>query len=392
MERLTPEGPSGPSDRREFFLVSLPGLEDLLAEEISLWFPHLKPEVIYGGVTVHAPLAEGLAMNLALKIPTRIILRLDRFRARDFPKLYRKLSDLDWGQWLDPSCELTVFAASKRSRLKIKSRIEETCLDAWTDWQRSAGHRPDSKKPAKLYVRVAEDEVTLSLDTSGERLHKRGLRQHVGDAPLRETIAAAMLQMIARSYTDEPVPEAVEIIDPMMGSGTFLLEAFGRDALVDARDFGFESFTDAAIEEPKMKAARPKILGGVGFEKDKKAFQAARANLKGLPAEWRMINEDFFKAEPLVNAHKTSRWILVNPPYGERLQVQEKLADFYQKLFAACEKIARPDRACFLLPAKAVHGKFMLPSAWEVLEKRRFLNGGIPVVAFLFGRRETVMA
>jgi hypothetical protein len=66
--------------------------------------------------------------------------------------------------------------------------------------------------------------------------------------------------------------------------------------------------------------------------------------------------------------------------------VKEPLAEFYARLFAAAEKVARPDRACFLLPGKAVKGRFPLPAGWKVLEKRPFLNGGLPVVAFVFGR------
>ena len=370
---------------KEFFLVSLPGLEDLLEAEIKAWFPEFGLKREYGGVTAMAPLAEGLAMNLALKIPTRILVRAARFRARDFPKLYGKVTDFDWEEWLDPACTLEVFAAAKKSRLKIKSRIEETCLDAWKDHQRDRGVKPDAKKRAKLYVRVVEDEVTLSLDTSGERLHKRGRRQHVGEAPLRETIAAALLQMAARHAAG---PEPVELVDPMAGSGTFLLEAAERDQLVDSREFGFEIFAARPTAAPKRREPGVKFATLTGFERDTATLQAARHNLGAHPAT--LVAEDFFAAAPLPPvAPGHQRWAVVNPPYGERLPVDRPLARYYADLFAALERVASPDLACVLLPSKAVKGKFLLPGKWKVREKRPFLNGGIPVTAFVFARLRT---
>ncbi len=370
----------------EFFLVSLPGLEDLLAHEVQEWFPNLQPELGYGGVTVRTDLGQGLALNLCLKIPTRILMRVTKFRARDFPKLYRKTSEFEWDKWLDLDCELEVFAATKRSRLKIKKRIEEACLDGWIAVQSTMGHRPDPKKPAKLYVRIVEDEVTLSLDTSGERLHKRGNRQMIGEAPLRETIAAALIHLVTQTAKDETRP--VEIIDPMMGSGTFLLEATTHDRLIDARDFGFESFATHTKIVPKLESQRFRVASLVGYEVDSKSLKAAKANLKtvAVPAPIQLIGEDLFSAKPLAAATGRCRWVFANPPYGERIKVMGSLREFYEKTFAAVETLAKPDRACFLLPAKAVQGKLRIPLGWKVLEKRRFLNGGIPVVAFVFGR------
>lgn len=372
-------------NQNEFFLVSLPGLEDLVAAEVKDWFPEFEARVEYGGVTVLAPMSEGLKMNLVLKIPTRILLRVTKFRCRDFPKLYRKVSEFPWHKWLDTSAGMEVFAASKQSRLKIKSRIEETCIDAW----RAQQEESDTTKKAKLYVRVVNDEVALSLDTSGERLHKRGLRQHIGEAPLRETIAAAMLQMVARSM-DASENRGIELVDPMMGSGTFLLEAVTRDAVIDAREFAFERFAQQPRGIPILKTIRPQFTNLIGYERDTDTLRAAKLNLasckNGTPVEFR--REDFFSAAPLpLTLPERVRWVITNPPYGERLKVDEPLSTYYGKLFAAAERVAHPDRACFLLPAKAVKGKFALPISWKVLEKRRFLNGGIPVVAFVFGRK-----
>ena len=372
------------SDKVEFFVVTLPGLEDLVEREVREHFPSFECKAEYGGVTVFAPLADGLAMNLRLKTPTRILVRVARFVCRDFPKLYQKVSNIPWKEWVNPSSRVEVHASSKKSRLKIKKRIEETCAEAWTAYQKKAKVSGKSKSVLHLYVRLIENECAVSLDTSGERLHKRGARQHIGEAPLRETIAAALLQMTALHADARPV----ELVDPMMGSGTFLLEAATRDLSVDQRHFAFEVFAQPPIRPPALSQGRPPFARLIGFETDEKTLRAAESNLRGVKAgEIAIQREDFFSARPLPPVGVgLQRWVVCNPPYGERLEVKGDLGQYYGRLFDAAEKVAHPDLACFLIPAKAVHGKFVLPSGWKVVEKRRFLNGGIPVVAFVFAR------
>lgn len=363
----------------EFFLVALPGLEDLVQAECRDWFPEVEAKAEHGGVSVHMPLSQGLSLNLCLKTPTRILLRLKTFRCRDFPKLYQTVANYPWGELVDPSCSLKVHASTRLSRLKIKKRIESTCVKAWEEHQKKSKLKPRSGQ-LDLYVRLVNDDCTLSLDTSGERLHKRGRRTWVGEAPLRETIAAALIQMLGRL---DPVEE-IELVDPMVGSGTFLLEAAVRDQLIDAREFAFEHFKERPSKKPSLQTKRTRIRAFTGFERDTKTMAAAGENLKGLSAT-DLIAEDFFKARALPEA---PRWLICNPPYNERLKVKEPLAELYARLFAKAEEVARPRLACFLLPAKAVKGKFPLPTGWKVLEKRPFLNGGIPVVAFVFARSE----
>lgn len=369
----------------EFFAVAQPGLEDLVEAEIREWRPDLKLQTEHGGVTFFAPLSEGVALNLCLKTATRILVRVARFRCRDFPKLFKIVSRFPWDQWIHPDCHLQVQASTRVSRLKIKARIEDTCLDAWAEFQEEKGVKTNRKKLIDLYVRFADDVCTLSLDTSGERLHKRGERTLIGEAPLRESIAAALIQNMGRQHGGGE--GGVEVIDPMMGSGTFLIEAALRDQVMDRRDFAFENFVGLADSRVELKVARPQIKKVIGFELDRKTIQAAKANLSNssVGLEVDLKNQDIFQAASLPKTDKP-RWVFVNPPYGERLSVKEPLAEYYAKLFAACEKAVHPDKACFILPSKVVKGKFQLPPAWKVIEKRPFLNGGIPVVAFVFSR------
>lgn len=369
----------------EFFVVSLPGLEDIVEAEIKEWFPTFTTKTEHGGVSVHAELGQGLAMNLVLKTATRILIRIKTVRVRDFPKLYQTLLALPWSDWVDPACELNVHVATRLSRLKIKSRIEETCQDAWMDYRAKLGTRAERGRKLDLFVRFVNDECTLSLDTSGERLHKRGARTHVGEAPLRETIAAALLRLVAAS---DPEAKTIEVLDPMVGSGTFLLEALERDTVVDRREFAFKNFRVDEVARPPVPQRSTRVVRLVGLEKEAKTLTAARTNLKRVSAneaKVELMAGDVFVVEPL-EATEERRWLLSNPPYGERLKVDQPLLAYYEQLFAASERWAKPARACFLLPAKVVKGKFRLPAGWRVVEKRPFVNGGIPVIAFVFAR------
>jgi putative N6-adenine-specific DNA methylase len=368
------------STNAEFFLVALPGLEDIVLSEVLDWFPSLEPKVEHGGIKVEAPLAIGLAMNLALKTPTRILVRISTFTCRDFPKLFQKISAIPWRHWIDLGCNLEVHASTNRSRLKMKKRIEETGAKAWRSVQKKS-RVVQSEKKAALYIRIADNICTLSLDTSGERLHKRGLRQHVGEAPLRETIAAALLQLLSqhgKGCSD------VELVDPMMGSGVFLLEAAFRDRLIEAREFGFESFAQLPAQVHPISTQRPKFSKLIGFEKDFKTAEAAKFNLQTAQSETTILQEDFFEAKPLPRSQAQQRWVVINPPYGERLKIKGPLSQFYAKIFATVERVVQPDLACFLLPAKV--GRLDLPRSWKIVEKRSFSNGGIPVIAFVFRR------
>lgn len=364
---------------QEFYVVCPPGLEDILDSEIKTWFPTVETKAGHGGVTVNCDLATGLALNQVLKTATRVLLRVAQFTCRDFPKLYKKIAGFKWTELVDLTCSVKVHASAARSRLKIKSRIEETSAEGWASAQKAAGLKPSSDRQIDLYVRMVDNMCTLSLDTSGERLHKRGSRALIGEAPLRESFAAALLQILKRhSQQDDPV----ELVDPMMGAGTFLLEALSSHEPTVQRDFAFENFKVPPASLPDMPPPTPAIHSVVGYELDYKTIKAASQNLNSVNAKVELYDQDFFQAENLPPGVR--RWLITNPPYGERLKVEEPLEQFYTKLFQACEKIARPELSCFLLPASS--GRLELPHNWKVQEKRRLSNGGIAVIAYIFRR------
>ncbi len=372
---------------KEFFLVVLPGFEDLAQKELLNHYPQLECQIETGGVSFKAPLKQGLGMNLVLKIPTRILMRIERFRCKDFPKLFQAVANHPWEQKVDLSCQLDVQAASHKSRVKIKSRIEETALKGWKSRQKKMKVEKPSESKLKMLVRFLDDECTISLDTSGERLHKRGERKLIGEAPLRETIAASLIQWTLNSYKAEDQNSlSLQIVDPMMGAGTFLIEALGQSLPLDQREFAFKHFKQTEVELPKERPAPYMISELLGFESDTKSFKTAEKNLG--EAKAKIIHEDFFKTTYKKKPNsETLTWVFCNPPYGERLKVKEDLKDYYTRLLQTTEEKLQPDRACFLFPNKSLKGLLDLPKTWKVLEKRKFSNGGIGVTAFLFGRK-----
>ena len=382
-------------DRFEFYLIITPGFEKFAELELRTWWPECEAHVDRGGITVLTDsLADGLALNRKLKIPNRILLRVMDFGCRDFPKLFKKLSNFNWGEWIPDAAEVEFHVSSHASRLFVKRRIEETCLDARKKYLKTAAvgkeasqQSASEKQKFGVWVRISEDVCFVSLDTSGEILHKRGERELSSDAPLRESTAAGMLwALIAEAKQDS---SAVELADPMMGAGTLLLEGHSLHRTLERgneRVFAYESFTHPLKSDaPKyvresLQAAFTKFSG---LEIDTKTIAAAKENLSNVQGLEIHQGDIFADVKPLDDER---RWLACNPPYGERIKIKEPFSSFYPKLFDACEKWARPERALFLIPEKAKPSTLKHPREWKKTEEIKFSNGGIPVRALVFER------
>ncbi len=184
-----------------FFLVVPPGFELLAEAELLVWLRSLSFELQTpvlrekGGLSVDLPLDVGFALNGRVKIPSRVLLRLADFGCRDFPKLFKKMRGLDWSPWLfSGNCTPEFVASSHGSRLALKKRIQSTCEDGFKAWRKIHGSTAieTALKPT-IMVRFFDDVCTVSLDTSGDHLHRRGYKTKSTDAPIRENIAAALL-------------------------------------------------------------------------------------------------------------------------------------------------------------------------------------------------------
>jgi len=308
----------------DIFLIAPPGLEPLLAEEaLALGFAPATP--VPGGVEIRGDGAELRRANLMLRGATRVLVRVASFRAMHLAQLDKRAHKVDWAAILRPDIPVRVEVTTRKSRIyhagAAQSRIERAIAD-------TVGAPVTSDAPVTLKVRIDDDLVTVSVDTSGEALHRRGHKEWVGKAPLRETMAALILR--ACGYAgDEPV------VDPMCGSGTFVLEAAEIAlGLMPGRDRRF-ALDDLALESPApvLPASRDTALRFHGADRDTGAVRGAAANAVRAGVD----GVTTFTAAPVSDAQPPEGppgLVVVNPPYGARIGNRRQLFGLYGALGA----------------------------------------------------------
>ncbi|WP_029008388.1 THUMP domain-containing class I SAM-dependent RNA methyltransferase [Azospirillum halopraeferens] len=317
----------------EIFVVTAPGLEPALCAELqALGFAD--PVPVKGGVTVRGGWPEVWRANLEVRGATRVLARIGAFRAFHLAQLDKRARRVPWGDVLRPDVPVRVEASCKGSRIyhagaaaqRIERAIrEELGAPAPTD--------ADADTAVVLKARIDDDLCTLSLDTSGESLHKRGHKEAVHKAPMRETMAALFLRLCGFDGA-EPV------VDPMCGSGTFVIEAAEIAAGLlpgRSRHFAFErlaSFDPAAWERLRVRetaAAPPPAVRFHGSDRDAGAIalsrgNAERAGVAGLVAFRQHAISD------LTPPDGPPGLVIVNPPYGARIGEARQLLPLYQTL------------------------------------------------------------
>ncbi|RMD47501.1 MAG: class I SAM-dependent RNA methyltransferase [Alphaproteobacteria bacterium] len=320
MSRSAQAAPGSGEEAPDIHLVAPPGLEpELAAEARERGFAPARP--VPGGVLVEGGLPEAIRANLELRGAVRVLLALARFRAPHLARLERGLRRIDWARWLRPDVPVRVQASCRRSRIWHEGAAAERLVRA----VRAAVAAPVSvgaSDPASVGLRlhILDDLVTLSLDTSGGPLHRRGFKQAVGGAPLRETTAALILRRAGWSR-EEP------LLDPMCGSGTFLIEAAEIAAGLApgrARPFAFELL--AGFDADALAAARARPLAPpvepppliLGLDREGGAIAAARANAEraGVAGRIRLARAEI---GALRRPPGPPGLVVVNPPWGRRL-------------------------------------------------------------------------
>src|SRR4051812_19890633 len=203
--------------RFDTFTVCVPGIEPLLEHELSQL--GVRGRRRRGGVSALMTVRQLYAANLNLRTATRIVVRIARFEAASFAVLERELGRIDWSPWIGAGTPVLPRPSSHRPRLWHTGAIAERLLGV------VPGRAADADTPEELrmrvLVRVVRDEVTVSIDSSGEPLHRRGWRGPTAKAPLRPTLAAAML--LSAGWPGEP--GGGPLVDPFCGSGTIPIEA-----------------------------------------------------------------------------------------------------------------------------------------------------------------------
>jgi putative N6-adenine-specific DNA methylase len=331
-----PEG-APVSDQREYFVVCTLGLEAAVAGELQALGAR-DIAIGRGGVTCHGDRRLGYAMNLWLRAAIRVQDLLLRARASTPAELYRAVRGVDWGPLLTPQQTLAVDATVSSQWMTHSGYAAQVVKDAIVDHLREQhGVRPDVDRehpdlPLKLVLR--EEEVILYRNLSGPSLHKRGWRRVQVKSPLNEATAAGLLLL---SEWDRRSP----LVDPMCGSGTFLIEAahLAMDRAPGLlRRFPFERWPDfdpVAWSELRAEArARMRAEPGVeltGFDRHPGAIAIARgsAEAAGVAPFVRLTQT----AANDVRLEQPPGMVVVNPPYGERLGSDEtELYDSWRQL------------------------------------------------------------
>ncbi len=323
------------------FAVAAPGLEPIVQQELEQL--GLRAEATTGGVAFGGSERDLYRANLHLRTPSRVLLRLGEFYAATFSELRAKGSRLAWASYLRPGQPVTIKATCHKSKLYHSDAVAERVAGAIADRLGQAvvrvkgsdetddadGGEPTGAAPALVIVRLVRDMCTISLDTSGALLHQRGYRLATAKAPLRETLAAAML---LASGWDRATP----LLDPFCGAGTLPIEAAllalnlapGR-----ARRFGFMDWpgfqpelwqTLLAEANAARRQTAPPILGS---DRDAGAIEAAVANAQRAGVAEHVQFER--RAVSALEAPPGLGWVVTNPPYGVRVKESGDLRNLY---------------------------------------------------------------
>jgi putative N6-adenine-specific DNA methylase len=308
----------------EIFLVSTPGLEAVLCAEVqALGFTD--PKQVVGGVLVRGGWAEVWRANLEVRGATRVLARIGAFHAGHLAQLDKLARKFPWGQFLRPDMPVQVEATCKKSRIyhagAAAQRIETAIRE-----ELGAPISPNAELCIK--ARFEDNLCTISIDTSGESLHKRGHKEAIAKAPMRETMASMFLRQCGFDGR-EPV------VDPMCGSGTFVIEAAEIAAGLNpgrARSFAFEQLTsfDAAAWKRLRESShgtRP-VLHFFGSDRDAGAITMSRANAaRAGVTEFTVFQQH--AASNLTPPPGPPGLVIVNPPYGIRIGDKKPLFTLY---------------------------------------------------------------
>jgi putative N6-adenine-specific DNA methylase len=317
----------------KLFVSCAPGLESMLAAELrGLDIGTLHTETL-GGENLRGDRRDMMRANLWVGLGLQVLVRVAEFSARHMAELELKSRQVEWKSWLLPGVPVRIKANSQKSRLYHTGGIAQrvrAAIEASLGPVRETGEEP----PIVAQVRMRDDRCMISLESSGDSLHKRGWKLAVGRAPLREDLARALL--VVSGWRP-----GLHLVDPMAGAGTILIEAasWARGMAPGAnRTF---AFSQTALREPQLLAdlradaaarVRPSQgVVGVGGDRDSGAIDGARTNADraGVGADLRFNHAALGRLE--LPATDELAWV-TNPPYGKRISSRRNVRDLYAAL------------------------------------------------------------
>ncbi len=324
------------------FLPCAAGVEELLADEIARVLPGTRLHVSRGGVALEGNPREVMLLNLELRLTQRVLIEVAEGPYHDEQDLYQMAIEVDWSQWITPQHTLRLDTTATKCPLKSLNFAALRIKDAVCDQLREAtGERPnvDTRHPdLPLLLHLGAERASLYVDSSGEPLFKRGWREDKGDAPLKETLAAAMLAAAGWRGT----PEAGGALhDPCCGSGTIAIEAAQIACGIAPglqRHFAFERLLPFAGEAERTQwqqlkaeakarihaSAVPIFASDVSFRMVD--FARRNAQRAGVEAAITFNGGDALERPAPALPEGLPGTVMLNPPYGERIEIGGKAA------------------------------------------------------------------
>ena len=312
------------------------GLEEVLAQElIELGANDVQLE--RRAVSFRGDKALLYRANFCLRTAIRILVPIVSFKAKDTDELYQQLRRLDWSQYMKVdstfAIDATVYSDAFRNSRFVTYRAKDAIADYWVE---NAHKRPNvsTQTPDLLFnIHIAKEQVTLSLDSSGESLHKRGYRVATTEAPINEVLAAGMLLLAGWKGQSD-------FYDPMCGSGTLLIEAalIARNiapgvfrqsfAFEQWPDFDSDLWSDIYNDDSQEREFEHTIYGS---DASFYAIQQAAKNIKSAGVQ-KDIELKQIRIEELKPIADTNALVMLNPPYGERLKSNKEMEDLYSSI------------------------------------------------------------
>lgn len=311
----------------DIFLVAPPGLENVVADEArERGFAGVTQQP--GGVTVRGDWPEVWRANLQLRTPVRVLARFASFRAMHLAQLDKRARKIDWAALLPQGVTVKVEATCRKSKIYHDRAAADRVKTALKD---TVGAVIDQEAELVVKLRIEDDLCTFSIDTSGESLHKRGHKELVNKAPMRENLAAAFLRQMGYDGTQA-------VLDPMCGSGTFVIEAAemamglypGR-----SRSFAFQTLRnyDAKVFDALKAGVQPREVPAqfYGSDRDTGAIRmstinADKSGVGGVTAFAHAAISDLQRPDCAPGI------VIVNPPYGGRIGNKKQLFALYGAL------------------------------------------------------------
>ena len=320
----------------KYFATVSRGLEEVAARELSnLGAEDVRPD--FTGVHFSGDKRLLYKANLWMRTSFRILKPIARVKSFNGDELYRSVQKLDWSKYLTPDMTLAVTCTGKNKLLNHTHFTALQIKNSVTDWQKVRGGKRssvDTENPDVLInAHIDQKHCIISLDSSGSSLHRRGYRPAIGAAPMKETLAAALLDL-AEWTPDMP------FLDPMCGSGTLPIEATLKALNIAPglyRNFGFQNWLDydrdlwsSLVKDASERQKRDLDIPIIGSDRDLKVIRQAFVNAEnsGLEDYVKFARRNLSEIQPPADRGV----IICNPPYGVRLGDEAELGELYTQL------------------------------------------------------------